>query len=115
LEKFHIFSLLTGRKELASIALPMTPYLHDKYIPSTITSKGQVTIPAEVRRYLGVNTNDKIAFVITSQGNVLLAPPRYRSIADLAGAAGKLPQPLTDQDIKSIVAEERAAAAAKES
>ncbi|MBI2864482.1 MAG: type II toxin-antitoxin system PrlF family antitoxin [Chloroflexi bacterium] len=38
-----------------------------KEILSTITSKGQVTIPAEVRRHLGVNTHDKIAFVIETE------------------------------------------------
>ena len=27
---------------------------------STFTSKGQVTIPAELRKYLGISTNDKI-------------------------------------------------------
>ena len=31
---------------------------------STITSKGQVTIPVAVRRHLGVSTHDKVAFVI---------------------------------------------------
>ena len=36
--------------------------------------------------------------------------PRYRSIADLAGAAGKLQHPLTEQELKKIVAEERAEA-----
>lgn len=35
-----------------------------KEIISTVTSKGQVTIPAEVREYLGIKTNDKIVFVI---------------------------------------------------
>ncbi len=41
-----------------------------KEIISTVTSKGQVTIPAEVRKYLGIKTNDKIAFVIDQKGAV---------------------------------------------
>jgi len=88
-------------------------HLTNRQIPSTISSKGQVTIPAEVRRLLGVGTNDKVAFQITDQGDVLLTVPQYRSIADLAGAAGKLSHPLTDQEMKDIIAEERAEAAMK--
>ena len=33
-------------------------------VVSTITTKGQVTIPAEVRRHLGVGQHDRVAFVI---------------------------------------------------
>jgi AbrB family looped-hinge helix DNA binding protein len=39
-----------------------------KEIVSTITSKGQVTIPAEVRRHLGVSQGDKLSFVIGDEG-----------------------------------------------
>ena len=35
-----------------------------KELVSTVTSKGQVTIPVEVRRRLGVRPPDKIAFII---------------------------------------------------
>ena len=31
---------------------------------STITQKGQVTIPAEIRRALGIKKGDRVAFVI---------------------------------------------------
>jgi len=31
---------------------------------STLTSKGQVTIPAEVRRRLGLHPGDRVAFVV---------------------------------------------------
>ena len=84
-----------------------------RQIPSTITSKGQVTIPAEVRRLLGVATNDKVVFQINPQGQIYLTTPPYRSLADLKGSAGKLPYPLTEQEMKEIVAEERAEAAMK--
>lgn len=36
---------------------------------ATITSKGQVTIPAEVRKALGLKPRDKVAFVL-DQGEV---------------------------------------------
>jgi len=49
-------------------------------IISTITSKGQVTIPAEVRKYLGIKTSEKIAFVIDAEGTVRLKVLRYPDI-----------------------------------
>lgn len=78
-----------------------------KEIISTITSKGQVTIPAEVRRYLGIKTNDKIAFVIDAEGTVRLKVPRYPDIASLRGAAGSLDKPLTWQQMQEIAYEDR--------
>ena len=35
-----------------------------KEILATITSKGQVTLPAEVRKILGLKSGDKIAFTV---------------------------------------------------
>ena len=78
-----------------------------KEIISTITSKGQVTIPAEVRKYLGIKTNDKIAFVIDSEGSVRLRVPRYPDIASLRGAAGSLNKPLAWQQMQEIAYEDR--------
>ena len=44
-----------------------------KQITTTITQRGQVTIPAEVRRMLGVKPRDKVAFTI-EKGEVRLEP-----------------------------------------
>ena len=77
-------------------------------IISTITSKGQVTIPAEVRRRLGVGEHDKIAFVIEDNGEVRLSVPEYPTIESLRGVAGSLAQPLSWQEIKEIAHEDRA-------
>ena len=74
---------------------------------STITSKGQVTIPAEIRKYLGLKTNDKIAFMIDSEGIVRLRVLRYPDIASLRGAAGTLNKPLSWQEIEEIAQEDR--------
>jgi len=78
-----------------------------KEIISTITSKGQVTIPAEVRKYLGIKTNDKIAFVIDAEGIVRLKVPRYPDIVSLRGAAGSLDKSLTWQQMQQIAYEDR--------
>ncbi len=78
-----------------------------KEIVSTITSKGQVTIPAEVREYLGIKTHDKIAFVLDEEGIVRLRVPRYPNIASLRGAAGRLKEPLSWQQMQQIAYEDR--------
>jgi AbrB family looped-hinge helix DNA binding protein len=61
-----------------------------KEIVSSITSKGQITIPVEVRRHLGVGTTDKVSFVIEDDGKVELRPTRY-TVASLRGIVPPLP------------------------
>jgi antitoxin PrlF len=84
-----------------------------KEIISTVTSKGQVTIPAEVREYLGIKTNDKIAFVIDQEGGVRLRVPQYPNVASLRGAAGHLQRPLSWRQMQQIAYEDRFAAKAE--
>jgi len=105
--------LLTESKGYASVSLLYMQHLICKQIHSTITSKGQVTIPAEARRVLGVGTTGKVVFQITQEGAVFLTVPQYRSIADLAGAAGKLPHQPTEQELKQIAVKEGGEAAEK--
>lgn len=45
---------------------------------ATITSKGQITVPREVRRMLGVRTGDKLLFESDGKG-VRVRPIRNRS------------------------------------
>jgi len=56
---------------------------------ATLTSKGQVTIPAAVRERLGIKTGDRVDFVVTSSGTVTLTPKRRR----FEEIAGMLRQP----------------------
>lgn len=41
---------------------------------ATITTKGQVTIPKEIRDSLRLNTGDKIEFVLTDDKQALIKP-----------------------------------------
>ena len=66
-----------------------------RQIVSTVTSKGQVTIPADVRKHLGIKQGDKLSFVIEDHGAVRIERPRYRDVASLRGAAGSLGKPLS--------------------
>jgi AbrB family looped-hinge helix DNA binding protein len=77
-----------------------------KEIVSTITSKGQVTIPVEIRKHLGLATGTKIAFVVDDEGNVSVRSPTYPTIASLAGAAGKLPEPMEWKEMRRIAIED---------
>ncbi len=71
-----------------------------KEIPATITSKGQVTIPVEVRRHLGLKQRERIAFVIGDDGVVRLMVPRFPTIESLRGIAGTLPQPMAWKEVR---------------
>ena len=78
-----------------------------KEIVMTMTSKGQVTIPAQVRHHLGLKKNQKIALVIEDEGTVRLKVPRYPTVASIRGAAGSLGKKLSWQEMKEIAHEER--------
>ena len=41
---------------------------------STLTSKGQTTIPKDIRRFMKVSAGDRIDFIIKENGEVLLKP-----------------------------------------
>jgi len=81
-----------------------------KEVLSTVTSKGQVTIPIEVRRELQIEPGDKLAFVIGELGKVELRPASYPTIASLRGAAGSLSNPLSWKDMLEIGREDAVAA-----
>jgi AbrB family looped-hinge helix DNA binding protein len=66
-----------------------------------------VTIPAEVRKHLGVEQGDKLSFVIADDGRIELRAPRYPDIASLAGAAGTLEQPVSWERMQEIAREDR--------
>lgn len=58
---------------------------------STITSKGQITLPKDVRDHLGVREGDRLDFVIGADGAVCLIPlsgsvRRLRGLFRRAGA-----------------------------
>jgi AbrB family looped-hinge helix DNA binding protein len=74
---------------------------------ATVTSKGQVTVPVTVRRHLGLEPSDKVAFVIAPDGTVLVRALRYPTLDSLRGAAGTLKRPLSWQQVREIAREDR--------
>lgn len=53
---------------------------------SSVSPKGQVTLPVEVRRLLGIKPKDKVAFEIVD-GQVRLASARF-TVESAAGSVG---------------------------
>jgi len=51
---------------------------------STLTSKGQMTLPKFIRDHLGVDTGDKLEFIIDVSGHVFISP-KTLSIDDIFG------------------------------
>lgn len=60
--------------------------------PTTMSSKGQVTIPREVRERLGLRAGDKLAWSLLSNGTVVVRP-KTRHPADLVGVLTRPAQP----------------------
>jgi antitoxin PrlF len=63
---------------------------------SSITSKGQTTIPAEIREQLGLQTGDRIAFIKMEQGYLII--PRNRPVESIFGSLAEFAIPGTTID-----------------
>lgn len=87
----------------------LTTRRSSKETVSTISSKGQVTLPVEVRKHLGVEVNGKVAFVIEPTGDVKVTHVKYPYIQSLRGVAGALKQPLSFKQMREIAREDRLA------
>jgi antitoxin PrlF len=59
---------------------------------ATVTSKGQVTLPSELRKRLGIQKGSRIRFSIPTSGPIQMEPVRY-TIEDLWRMADAGPKP----------------------
>ncbi len=73
---------------------------------STITTKGQVTIPAEIRRHLGVGQHDQVAFVI--EGDEVRLQPVEFTLASAFGSVEPNNHPENFDELAHRAKEERA-------
>ena len=67
---------------------------------ATLTSKGQTTIPKEIRDRLGLEPGDKLDFVVEADGRVVLRPAT-RDVRELRGMLrrkGRKPVSLEEMD-----------------
>jgi len=58
---------------------------------ATVTSKGQVTVPKEIREHLGIEPGDRVNFQIGSGGEVIVEPEAIdvRSLRGMLKHRGK--------------------------
>ena len=59
-------------------------------IVGKLSSKNQITVPAEIRETLGVKAHDKLEFLVNEQGAVEIRRPKY-TLLSLAGSIPALP------------------------
>jgi antitoxin PrlF len=69
----------------------------------TVTSKGQITIPVDVRRDLGLRPGSRVAFVRTESGSYELRA-ETGSITALKGIVPKPARPVTLEEMDQAVA-----------
>ncbi len=70
---------------------------------ATLTSKGRITIPAEVRHDLKVDAGDRVEFIQIASGRYELVAAT-QSITDLKGMFGQLPHQVSIDDMNKTIA-----------
>ena len=82
-------------------------------IMATTTQRNQVTIPAEVRRLLGLKPRDKVAFTIGDSGEVRLAAAPF-TLESAYRSVKPVRRPENFKEIARIAKDEKAERTARE-
>src|SRR5687767_7865546 len=86
---------LRGRAPYAKVRNPMSA--------ATVTSKGQITIPASVREALAIGAGDRVEFVEVAPGRYELIAAT-RSVTALKGMFGKARKRVTVEEMNAAIA-----------
>ena len=76
---------------------------------ATITTKGQITIPAEVRHALKVDTGDRVEFIEIEPGRYEFLAATH-SVTALKGMFGKAKEVVSIDEMNSAIAQAGASA-----
>ena len=76
---------------------------------ATLTSKGQITVPAAVRDALGVGTGDRVEFVEVSPGRYEFIAAT-RPVTALKGMFGKARKAVSIEEMNAVIARRGASA-----
>jgi AbrB family looped-hinge helix DNA binding protein len=79
-----------------------------KRFEATVTSKGQVTLPAPLRAALGLKAGDKLIFCRGSQGEVTIEAQTH-TLACLQGVVNAAPRKIDGDQIARWIEESRGA------
>ena len=74
---------------------------------STLTSKGQMTLPIEIRKALRLHAGDKLNCFLNDKEQIVIVPAKG-SVKDLKGMFPAPKKAATQEDIDNAVAEEAA-------
>lgn len=78
-------------------------------IISTISSKGQVTIPKKIRELLKVETSDKVIFIPLEDGKVMITSKRHPATALFGMLKHRRPaRPVSLKKMESAIQKRRA-------
>lgn len=97
---------MTGGNTYGNMVLLMNTnafQYNDAELISSVTSKGQVTIPVQIRRLLGLKPKAKVAFLQKRDG-VHIAVPRY-TLNTIKGAVPALSRKYSEKEIREIAIE----------
>lgn len=70
---------------------------------ATVTSKGQITIPLEVRTALGISFGDRIDFIEVEKGQFVIMPATC-SVHELKGIVPKPKRPVSIEEMNGAIA-----------
>ena len=70
---------------------------------ATVTSKGQITIPSNVRQSLHVDAGDRVEFVELEPGQFLFMAAN-RSVTELKGMFGKAKKSVSIEEMNQAIA-----------
>lgn len=76
---------------------------------ATITSKGQITIPARIREAMNLSAGDRVEFIEVEPGRYEFIAAT-RSVTDLKGMFGKPTKTVSIDEMNSAIATRGAAA-----
>lgn len=68
-----------------------------------MTSKGQITVPRDVRQKLGLKPGDRVRFLFEADGRVRLMPAK-RDISELVGILPKPKRTLSIEEMDDAIA-----------
>lgn len=71
---------------------------------ATLTSKGQLTLPREVRLALGVGPGDRVDFIRMEDGHFAVVPATH-SVQSLKGLIARPTKPVSLEDMEKAVSE----------
>ena len=66
---------------------------------AAVTSKGQITIPAEIRKQMNLSPQDKVVFTLLPNGTTVMRA-KNRSVNSLAGSIKSTKKRIPIKDMK---------------